>query len=172
MGFKLEDFTSTKQFKTISKKINQLDFYRNNNSPKNILKMVSLNNKSFGERMQRIVGETLGMSKATSTGHDAIKNGKLIEIKSSRYWVDTKDWCFQHIMADHKYDYLLCVGIAFDNIELYIIDKEEFFHLKDDGIVKVQGGGEGQGMWFQFRDMKDYLHKIESVEDFDNWIKG
>jgi len=172
MGFKLEDFTSTNQFKTISKKINQLDFYRNNNSPKNILKMVSLNNKSFGERMQRIVSETLGMSKALSTGHDAIKNGKLIEIKSSRYWVDTKDWCFQHIMEDHKYDYLLCVGIAFDNIELYIIDKEEFFHLKDDGIVKVQGGGEGQGMWFQFRDMKDCLHKVESVEDFDKWING
>lgn len=172
MGFKLEDFTSTNQFKTISKKINQMDFYRNNNSSENILKMVALNNKSFGERMQRIVSETLGMSKATSTGHDAIKNGKLIEIKSSRYWVDTKDWCFQHIMADHKYDYLLCVGIAFDNIELYIIDKEEFFHLKDDGIVRVQGGGEGQGMWFQFRDMKDYLHKIESIEDFDNWIKG
>jgi hypothetical protein len=172
MGFKLEDFTSTNQFKTISKKINQLDFYRNNNSSENILKIIALNNKSFGERMQRIVGETLGMSKATSTGHDAIKNGKLIEVKSSRYWVDTKDWCFQHIMADHKYDYLLCVGIAFDNIELYIIDKEDFFHLKDDGIVRVQGGGEGQGMWFQFRDMKDYLHKIESIEDFDYWING
>jgi len=172
MGFKLEDFTSTNQFKTISKKINQMDFYRKNNSSENILKMVALNNKSFGERMQRIVSETLGMSKATSTGHDAIKNGKLIEIKSSRYWVDTKDWCFQHIMADHKYDYLLCVGIAFDNIELYIIDKEEFFHLKDDGIVRVQGGGEGQGMWFQFRDMKDCLHKVESVEDFDYWING
>jgi len=78
---------------------------------------------------------------------------------------DSKGWRY-------KYDYLLCVGIAFDNIELYIIDKEEFFHLKDDGIVKVQGGGEGQGMWFQFRDMKDCLHKVESVEDFDYWING
>lgn len=170
MMLKLEDFTITGQFKTISNKINQLDFYIKNKSHDNILKIVSLNNKSFGERMQRIVSEVLGLEKATNTGHDAIKFNKRIEIKSSRFWVDTKDWCFQHIMADHKYDYLLCVGIAFDNIELYIIDKEDFLHLKDDGIVKVQGGGEGQGMWFQFRDLKDYLHRIESIEDFDNWV--
>lgn len=172
MAFELKDFINTNSFSKIDGKISQLDYYINNKSNKDILKLVALNNKAFGEIMQRIVGETLGMSKATSTGHDAIKNGKLIEIKSSRFWQKTKDWYFQHIMADHKYDYLLCVGIAFDNIELYIIDKEEFFHLKDDGIVRVQGGGEGQGMWFQFRDMKDCLHKIESVEDFDNWING
>lgn len=171
MGFQLRDFTNTNQFKTISEKINQLDYYIKHDSHEDILKIIALNNKSFGERMQRIVSEVLGMTKATNTGHDAIKNGKLIEIKSSRFWVDTKDWCFQHIMEDHKYDYLLCVGIAFDNIEMYIIDKEDFLDLKHDGIVKVQGGGEGQGMWFQFRDLKDYLHKIESVEDFDKWIK-
>jgi hypothetical protein len=171
MSFKLEDFTNTNYFKSISEKSNQLDFYLKNNSSENILKIVGLNNKSFGERMQRIISEVLGMTKATNTGHDANKNGKLIEIKSSRFWVDTKDWCFQHIMEDHKYDYLLCVGINFDNIEMYIIDKEDFLDLKYDGIVRVQGGGEGQGMWFQFRDLKEYLHKIESVEDFDNWIK-
>lgn len=171
MGFQLRDFTNTNQFKTISEKINQLDYYIKHDSHEDILKIIALNNKSFGERMQRIVSEVLGMTKATNTGHDAIKNKKLIEIKSSRYWTKTKDWCFQHIMEDHKYDYLLCVGIAFDNIEMYIIDKEDFLDLKHDGIVKVQGGGEGQGMWFQFRDLKDYLHKIESVEDFDKWIK-
>ena len=171
MAFDLEYFTNTNNFKKIDSKISQLDFYLKNNSHEDILKIVSLNNKAFGEVMQRIIGEVLGMNKATNTGHDAIKNKKLIEIKSSRYWTKTKDWCFQHIMEDHKYDYLLCVGIAFDNIEMYIIDKEDFLDLKHDGIVKVQGGGEGQGMWFQFRDLKDYLHKIESVEDFDKWIK-
>jgi hypothetical protein len=171
MAFDLEYFTNTNNFKKIDSKISQLDFYLKNNSHEDILKIVSLNNKAFGELMQRIIGEVLGMGKATNTGHDAIKNKKLIEIKSSRYWTKTKDWCFQHIMEDHKYDYLLCVGIAFDNIEMYIIDKEDFLDLKHDGIVKVQGGGEGQGMWFQFRDLKDYLHKIESVEDFDKWIK-
>lgn len=171
MSFKLEDFTNTNYFKSISEKSNQLDFYLKNNSSENILKIVELNNKSFGERMQRIISEVLGMTKATNTGHDANKNGKLVEIKSSRFWVDTKDWRFQHIMVDHKYDYLLCVGINFDNIEMYIIDKEDFLDLENDGIVRVQGGGEGQGMWFQFRDLEKYLHKIESVEDFDNWIK-
>ena len=171
MAFDLEYFTNTNNFKKIDSKISQLDFYLKNNSHEDILKIVSLNNKAFGEVMQRIIGEVLGMGKATNTGHDAIKNKKLIEIKSSRYWTKTKDWCFQHIMEDHKYDFLLCVGIAFDNIEMYIIDKEDFLDLKHDGIVRVQGGGEGQGMWFQFRDLKDYLHKIESVEDFDKWIK-
>lgn len=171
MGLELKDFTNTKKFKSIAKKINQESFYEQNNSHPKIMELIELGSKSFGESMQRIVAELLGMEKAKSTGHDAQKNGKLIEIKSSRYWVDTKDWCFQHIMEDHKYDYLLCVGIAFDNIELYIIDKEELFELKHDGLVRLQGGGEGQGMWFQFKDMKDYLHRIESVEDFDNWIK-
>ena len=172
MALELADFTITEQFKTISEKINQLDFYIKHHSHEDILKIVSLNNKSFGERMQRIASEVLGMTKATNSGHDAIKNGKLLEIKSSRFWVDTKDWCFQHIMEDHTYDYLLCIGINFDNIEMYIIDKKDFLDLKHDGIVKVQGGGEGQGMWFQFRDLKTYLHKIESVEDFDKWING
>ena len=138
MCFTLEDFVNTNSFKTIDSKISQLDFYLNHNSKDDILKLVSLNNKAFGEIMQRIISESLNMTKATNTGHDAIKNKKLIEIKSSRYWTKTKDWCFQHIMEDHKYDYLLCVGIAFDNIEMYIIDKEDFLDLKQDGIVRIR----------------------------------
>ena len=85
MAFELKDFINTNSFSKIDGKISQLDYYINNKSNKDILKLVALNNKAFGEIMQRIVGETLGMSKATSTGHDAIKNGKLIEIKSSRF---------------------------------------------------------------------------------------
>jgi hypothetical protein len=171
MAFELEEFVNTDSFKKIDSKVSQLDLYVDNDSDADIIKLVTLNNKAFGETMQRIIIEVLGLSKPTNTGHDAIKNNKLIEIKSSRFWAKTKDWCFQHIMEDHRYDYLLCVGINYNSIELYIIDKEDFLDLKHDGIVRVQGGGEGQGLWFQFRDLKDCLHKIESIEDFNNWIK-
>ena len=48
----------------------------------------------------------------------------------------------------------------------YIISK-----LKKSGLVTQQGGAEGQGLWCNFSNIKDYLTPIKSVEDLDNFVK-
>ena len=61
------------------------------NSPPNILSLVELNNKAFGERIEQIIREIFKLGPRTSSQNDGTRNGKKIEIKSARYWARGDD---------------------------------------------------------------------------------
>jgi len=169
----IEKINKTKAFESIKEVKTQVDYYMENDAHPDIIKMVNLSNKSFGERLQRIVMEYLNLDKPINTGHDIqqISTGKKFEVKSSRFWVKNGDWKWQHIMEDHNYDYLLLCGINFNSVDVFIISKSDFLSLKKIGLVTQQGGAEGQGLWCNFSNIKDYLTPIKSVEDLDNFVK-
>jgi len=169
----IEKINKTKAFESIKEVKTQVDYYMENDAHPDIIKMVALGNKSFGERLQRIVMEYLNLDKPSNTGHDIqqISTGKKFEVKSSRFWVNNGDWKWQHIMEDHNYDYLLLCGINFNSVDVFIISKSDFLSLKKIGLVTQQGGAEGQGLWCNFSNIKDYLTPIKSVEDLDNFVK-
>jgi len=172
--FNINNITQTKQFQNIKTSINQEQYYKNNNAPEDILKIVRMSNKKFGEKMQCIIQELLNLEKSSHTGHDAQKKSMNLkfEIKSSRYGVRSGDWMWQHIMEQHNYDYLIFVGVDFNGFKVYIISKKDFMKLRWEGFAKMQGGGEGQGIWCNCRKIKDYLHEITSQEDFYNFLKN
>jgi hypothetical protein len=134
--------------------------------------MVALGNKSFGERLQRIIMECLNLDKPINTGHDIRQNstGKKFEVKSSRFWVSNGDWKWQHIMENHDYDYLLLCGVNFNTVDVFIISKSDFLNLKEKGLVTQQGGAEGQGLWCNYSNIKEYLTPIKCIEDLDNFV--
>lgn len=169
---KIENINKTKAFESIKNVKTQVDYYRENSAHADILKMVALGNKSFGERLQRIIMEYLGLDKPNNTGHDIQQNssGKKFEVKSSRFWVTNGDWKWQHIMEDHNYDYLLLCGVNFNSVDVFIISKNDFMNLKNKGLVTQQGGAEGQGLWCNYSTIKDYLTPIKSVEDLNSFI--
>jgi len=169
----IEKLNKTKAFESIKNVKTQVDFYLENGSHPDIIKMVALGNKSFGEKMQRIVMECLSLDRPTSTGHDVQQSssGKKFEVKSSRFWVSNGDWKWQHIMEDHDYDYLLLCGVNFNSVDVFIISKSDLLSLKDKGLVTQQGGAEGQGLWCNYNNIKNYLTPIKNVEDLDNYLK-
>jgi hypothetical protein len=169
----IEKLNKTKAFESIKNVKTQVDFYIENGSHPDIIKMVALGNKSFGEKMQRIVMECLNLDRPTSTGHDVQQSstGKKFEVKSSRFWVSNGDWKWQHIMEDHDYDYLLLCGVNFNSVDVFIISKSDLLSLKDKGLVTQQGGAEGQGLWCNYNNIKNYLTPIKNLEDLDNYLK-
>ena len=168
--FNINNIVETDEFKTIKRTMNQEQYYRLNNSSKDILKIVKLSNKAFGEKIQCIIQELLNMDKPDHTGHDAQYESLKFEIKSSRYGVRNKDFTWQHIMEKHDYDYLILVGVDFDALKVFIISKTKFIKLKKKEFVKTQGGGEGQGLWCKYKNIEEYLCEIRTNTDFHNYI--
>ena len=172
MNFYMRTITRTSNYKKLFNNKTQLDYYIENNSHEGTINLVKLNNKTFGERMQSIITEVLNLDPPLNTSHDARKNELKFEIKSSRYWVRTEDFKWQHIMEHHDYDYLILAGLDFDEIILYCISKNKLKELKEIGTIKQQGGAEGQGLWFCRKNLSDYLFKIDSKFEFYNYLEN
>ena len=168
----IEKINKTKAFESIKGVKTQVDYYMENGAHPDIVKMVALGNKSFGERLQRIVMEYLNLDKPNNTGHDIQQNstGKKFEVKSSRFWVSNGDWKWQHIMEEHDYDYLLLCGVNFNSVDVFIISKSDFLKLKTKGLATQQGGAEGQGLWCNYSNIKDYLTPIKNIQDLENFV--
>lgn len=186
--FNIDNIRNSKEFKNIISTKSQLDYYIDNQSDPDILKIVEFSNKKFGEKTQKIVGEMLNLSKSNTSLYDLVQKstGKKFEVKSSRYGANGKNWMWQHIMENEKfiYDYLLFIGVNFNKIDVFIITKQQLFSLKNKNvnllnknikpkyIVVQQGSGEGQGLWCQYDMIKDYLNPINNIEDFNNFIEN
>ena len=140
MNFYMRTIVRTNNYKKILDKKTQLEYYTENNSHEGTLNLVKLNNKTFGERMQKIITEMLNLDHPINSSHDAIetKSNLKFEIKSSRYWIKTKDFRWQHIMEYHNYDYLILSGLDFDEIVLYCISKENLIKMKENNIISQQ----------------------------------
>lgn len=171
-SFSIKKIMKTNQYKSITKKMNQEEFYRSNGASNGLLKLVKQSNKAFGEKIQSIVKELLDLDDSCDAGHDAQKLSMELkfEIKSSRYGVTSKDFMWQHIMENHEYDYLLLVGIDFDRLKIYLISKHKFMQLKKKGIITQQGRAEGQGLWVQRNKILSHIIEITSKKHFYDLI--
>lgn len=170
----INEINKTIEFEKIKDSKTQVDYYIENNSHPDILKIVALGNKSFGERLQRIVVEYLKIDNPDKTGHDGKLNefNVKFEIKSSRFWVSNGDWKWQHIMEEHNYDYLLFVGVNFNSIDVFILPKSDITMLKEKKIITQQGGAEGQGLWVNFSMIKEYLTPISNHDELIKYLNN
>ena len=171
--FSIDNIIKTKSFQNMKKRKTQEEYYKSNGSCDNILKLVKLTNKAFGEKLQCIIKDIFSLDNSCDAGHDAQKLSMNLkfEIKSSRYGVSSKDFMWQHIMENHDYDYLILVGIDFDCLKIYLISKYNFMRLKTKGLATQQGRAEGQGLWAQRKKIFQYLTEIKNVKDFYNTIQ-
>lgn len=163
-----EYWRETIAFKDINKKETQLQYYKRMNSNENILSLVELDNKAFGERMEKIIREIFKLGPRTSSQNDGVYNGEKIEIKSARYWSGGDDCRWQHLEPEHDYDYVLFILIDFQHIKVWGIKKSLLMgELRDKGIVTYQGR---QGWWTRKCKIVPYLDEINTIEDLNNYI--
>lgn len=141
-------------------------FYQRNGSPANIVDLVGLSNKRFGTDMETLVCRMTNCEKVPdkkgNTGWDSVHpaSNSFLEIKSSRYWQGTKDFKWQHVLADHEWSHLILAAVDFHAVKLFMLTKDEFMDLMEKGIVTQQGGAGGQGCWFEYKKSRPFLHEI------------
>jgi hypothetical protein len=125
----------------------QVDFYLKHNATPNIMKLVRLENKSFGTHLEKIAIELFKMRTSKTSRYDAIDtDGKRVEIKCARYWGKKYDAKWQHIMFEYEWDVLLVGLVDFNDVIWWELDRatvQEF--------AKPQGH---QGYWLSLSDLE------------------
>jgi hypothetical protein len=156
-------------FKKIFKKVSQLDYYVTNESSPEMVRLVGLGNRPFGDAIEDILRETFGFGDRTSSQNDATWGLRKIEIKSARYW-GGKDHCkWQHLEPDHDYDLVLFVLVDFQCLKVWAIEKEKLMgEMREKNILTYQGK---QGWWTEKHKILPYLTEIHSLSDLKPFDK-
>ena len=55
-------------------------------------------------------------------------------------------------------------------IDVYIITKDKFLELRETNIVTQQGNAEGQGLWCEYSKIKNYLTKISTINELNDYL--
>jgi len=164
-----ESWKTTQSFLSISKKLSQLQHYKNMGASEEVLQLVQLESKAFGTECEKLLTEILGLGKRTSSQNDATYKGRKIEIKCARFWAGQDDCKWQHLEPEHDYEYALFGLLNFHGFNLWVIKKSDLMgEMRDKKIVTFQGK---QGWWTTKSAILPYLTPITSVSDLDAAIE-
>lgn len=112
------------------------------------------------------------------TGHDhtIMINNNLVKIEQKTSTLNNKhDFMWQHVAQKHTWDILLLMGVHFNEIVFYGMNKLKFNELVEENKIKNQGNknkDSEQGMWFKFSDVKDDLVQIKTNNDFHKFVSN
>jgi hypothetical protein len=172
---KLEIFWNNYDNKN-KKKESQIDIYKKNGSNENILRFIKLGGGpalgTIGEQYAKYTFNNLKERIKGDTGHDhTIQiNGETIKIEQKTSSLNKKgDFMWQHVAEKHSWDILLLMGIHYNHVLFYGMNKDKFKELVVKGKITNQGNknkDSEQGMWFNFLNVKDDIIEIKTNEDF------
>lgn len=166
----LSNWTKTEYFKTMKKRTTQLELYISKQSPPEILNLVTMANKVFGENaMEPILREIFQMAPRQNSQHDGIRLGKKIEIKSARWHATGEDCNWQHLEPDYDYEFVMFALVDFTELKVWIIPKTLLMgELRQQKIVSRQGQ---QGWTATKARLEKYLTPIKTIEELDSFIQ-
>jgi hypothetical protein len=164
-------------------KPNQMQRYEAKNAPEYIKKFIAIGGgpKMGGtlEKYARFQFQNLKKRNAgkEETGYDHIlekADGKriYIEQKSSGHW-DKDDFKWQHVVVNHKWEWLLLSGITYTHIRFWVMDRATFVKLIEEKKITNQGNkavDSTQGKWFSYSAVKDSLREVFTAEDLENMV--
>jgi hypothetical protein len=160
---------NSKAFKSMTKKMTQIKYYKEKCADQEVLDLVELDSKPFGSVSESIIKETLGLGPRTSSQNDGTFNNKKIEIKCARYWAGKDDCKWQHLEPDHDYEYALLVLLDFHGWKVWCIKKSLLMgDMREKKIVTYQGK---QGWWTNKAALLPYLTPIKTIADLDDFIQ-
>lgn len=73
---------------------------------------------------------------------DILSNGKKIEIKTARKGLKNNTFQFNGINPKYNYDFIVLLGLTYDNVYYYIIDKKQDYiydHKLRKEFIKING---------------------------------
>lgn len=186
-GLVCENFKHLKTHQNFKLPKTQYKYYKNNGASDDILKYANLQGKTFGEKyMESFAREWFNLDSRISSGHDHIKNGIMIEQKSSRFGADGADWKWQHIEMKHTdWDVLLLAGLNINSIDFFVSKRNVVEKLIEENIITGQGKKDKNGKaspqqayWFSRRNFEknnkkftDYFTQVFSEKDLINFLK-
>jgi len=143
----------------------QRSFYKKCGATDGILKIIDLNNKTFGSLAEDYIRENFELGPRTSDENDATVLGHKIEIKSARRGKNGS-YFYQHIQLDYDYNFLLTTLLEpSGEFVCNIFKKEDILpHLKK------QGKNANQGYTLNQKVVGNYGHKIHTYKDLRQFI--
>lgn len=183
---KIKTITEESFWKSMDKNVNkpnQMQRYEAKNAPEYIKKFIAIGGgpKMGGtlEKYARFHFQNLKKRNAgkEETGYDHIlekADGKriYIEQKSSGHW-DKDDFKWQHVVVNHKWEWLLLSGITYTHIRFWVMDRATFVKLIEEKKITNQGNkavDSTQGKWFSYSAVKDSLREVFTAEDLENMV--
>lgn len=145
----------------------QRTFYKKSGANDDILKIVDLNNKTFGTFAEEYLRENFGLDYGTSNENDATVLGQKIEIKSARRGKNG-DHFYQHIQKDYDYKFLVTTLLEpSGDVVCNIFKKEDILpHLKN------QGKNANQGYTLHKNIVDTYGYRIYTRADLRQFIRN
>jgi hypothetical protein len=168
--------------KTNKTKETQLETYIKNDANEHILRFIKLGGGqalgSIAEQFSKLKFSILKdrLKGDTSHDHTITINKIIIKIEQKTSTLNKAgDFMWQHIAVKHKWDILLLVGIHYNEIKFYGINRDTFKKLVDEGKITNQGSknkDSEQGMWFRYSNVKNDIMTIKTNEDIIKLIKN
>jgi hypothetical protein len=160
----------------------QLETYIKNNANQHILRFIKLGGgtslgsttEQFSKLKFNILQDRLKGD--TSHDHTITINKIIIKIEQKTSTLNKAgDFMWQHIAVKHKWDILLLVGIHYNEIKFYGVNRDIFNKLVDEGKITNQGSknkDSEQGMWCKYSNIKNVIITIRTNEDIIKLVKN
>lgn len=154
--------TNSKEYANVMKKRTQFDYYRERGASDEILKLVTMNNKTYGTGfMESYIRSHFGMKNPINSEHDGIYMDKKFEIKAPRFG-NTGTYFIQHLKPNHDFDYILIALLQPSGIETFVIKKPDMYkHLK---LQK------GEGYFLRKNEIEIISHSVSDEEDLKTFL--
>ena len=156
-------------------KESQLEIYIKNNANEHILRFIKLGGGpalgSMSEQYGKFIFSELKdrLKGDSSHDHTIMFNNKIIKIEQKSSTLNKSgDFMWQHIAEKHPWDILLLMGIHYNEIIFYGMNKDMFKKLVNEGKITNQGSknkDSEQGMWFRYSNVKYDITLIKTNED-------
>lgn len=156
------DIIKSKEYRNIIKKRTQFDYYHERGASDEILKLVTMNNKTYGSGfMESYIRSHFRMENPINSEHDGVYMDKKFEIKAPRFG-NNGSYFIQHIKPNHDFQYILIALLQPYGIETSIIRKYDIYkHLK---LQK------GEGYFLYKNEIESIKINVRDEEDLKNFL--
>lgn len=148
------------------------ELYEDKGAEPEILSFIELTGASLGAKGEEVVNYMFpDLQSRADSGHDRNLGLVKFEIKTSALW-NMKDFKWQHIAMDHKWDVLLFVGIDIHAVRFWVLSCEDAKTLVESGRITQQGskGKSDQGKWTWYKTIQNDLVEIFTMADMYEFL--
>ena len=158
----VDNWKHSKAFTKNKRRDTQTKYYTEMNAAPEVIDIVSMDSKPFGSVSESILAELFQMTPRTSSQHDGVFEGHKCEIKCARYWAGKDECRWQHMEAEHDYEFAMLALLDFHGWNVWCITKAQLMgELREKKVVTFQGK---QGCWTMKSAIMPYLTPIIGLE--------